>query len=316
MTRSKVMRTTASVLVVLAVVALSVWYVAGHTEQFSRIRDMDARSFLSLSVLCIVAILVSGLQMNAIVTIFGTRISAWEGFGLSAVNTMANFYVTKVGLAAKAIYLKKQHNFDYMNYVSAMAGATVVSFIAQGAVGLGSYLALTRGVGLRWEIATIFSGLMLGGFLPLLIPGMRISSSRPFMNKVSRVFAGWDKVRTHHRALSMIAILNVAYALIGAARLLVSYRALGYDVEFLRCLVLAPLSTVTMIASVTPGAVGIRQALVGYGSNLLGVGMAEGVVASTIDHAVGTIWVFVFGLIFTNWIWAKDLRQKAAGRES
>ena len=135
------------------------------------------------------------------------------------------------------------------------------------------------------------------------------------MSKVSKVIEGWDQVRRHGKVLSVIAVLNVVYAVIGAMRLLVSYGSVGYEVDLLSCLVMAPLSTITVLLSVTPGAVGVRQALVGYGSNLLGVGTTEGVVASTIDHAVGTLWVFIFGLIFSNWIWIRTVRSDKSSAE-
>ena len=69
----KVIRTALSMLVFAAVVTLAVWYIRGHTEEFKRILEIDLRSAIMLSALCIVAILLSGLQMNAIVSIFGTR---------------------------------------------------------------------------------------------------------------------------------------------------------------------------------------------------------------------------------------------------
>jgi hypothetical protein len=76
--------------------------------------------------------------------------------------------------------------------------------------------------------------------------------------------------------------------------------------------VISTLQAMTVIFTLTPGGVGIRQALVGYGSELLDIGAAEGVVASTIDHGVGTLWVFIVGIVFTNYVWARHVR----GRET
>jgi hypothetical protein len=75
---------------------------------------------------------------------------------------------------------------------------------------------------------------------------------------------------------------------------------------------MAPLWTITIILSVTPGAVGIRQALFGYSSKVLDIGLTEGVIASTVDQAVGTLWIFFFGIIFSVWSLRRQPAQSGA----
>jgi len=303
---SKKWNVALSLIVLAAIIGLGAWYATGHVDDFRRILDIDAMSFVELSILCTLAIWLSGVQMNAVTLIFGTRITQWEGFGLSAVNTMANFYFTKAGLAAKGIYLKRTHNFSYTQYLSALAGAYVVTIITQGLLGFLFYFWTTRGGNMRFEFLLIFAALVLGGVVPLVLPKMEIPFKGRFFQRVNRVISGWERVKRHRRLLVVVAVLNIAYSLVGGVRLFVSYQALGYEVALLPCMVMSPLSTITMVASLTPGAVGIRQALVGYGSQLLDIGMTQGIVASTIDHAVGTLWVFVFGLIFMAWAWHRS----------
>lgn len=297
-------------LTLTGVLALGVWYLLRHLDEFKRIVEIDAFSFTALVLLSTLAIWLSGLTLNAVLPIFDVRLSLWEGFGLSAVNTMANFYFTKAGLAAKGLYLKKLHNLPYTHYVSILAGTTVVSLTTQGMVGLGSYAVFLRESEFRVEVLIAFLALTVVGLIPLLLPRLHVKSKRELFTKLQRAIDGWEEIKLHRKTIVVLALLNVAYIIVGALRLYVSYRALGYVVGFLECLVIAPISTLTMLLSLTPGAIGFRQALVGYASELLGIGMAEGVVAATIDHAVGTLCVFVFGLIFSNWIFARKLRVK------
>jgi len=294
----------------LGVLVLGTWYLLRHTEDFKRILEIDAPSFIALVVLSTLAIWLSGLTLNVIISIFGVRLSLWEGFGLSAVNTMANFYFTKAGLAAKALYLKKLYDFPYTHFVSILAGAVVITVTTQGLVGLGSYALFLRDADFRIEILLAFMALTVGGMLPLLLPRLHVRSDRRIFKRLQRAIDGWEEIKLHRKAILVLVVLNVLFIVVGALRLLVSYRAVGYPVNFLECLVIAPISTLTMLLSLTPGAIGFRQALVGYSSELVGIGMTEGVVASTIDHAVGTLCVFAYGLIFSNWIFARKLRKK------
>lgn len=310
---SRRLRTVGSIVVLLAMVAISVWYVVGHLDAFKRVLEIDPKSFAMLSVLCLVAIWVSGLHVVVLVTIFGARLGGWEAFGLSAVNTMANFYFTKAGMATKGLYLKRIHNFSYTYFVSTLAGAYVVSLVTYGVMGLVLYLLAEWDGHYRIEMFAIFAALIVGGLLPLLLPRIHRRIHRFLPEKVQRVMDGWEQVRRHHGNLAALSALTALYVFIGGLRLFVAYRALGYTVKVLPCLVISTLQAMTVIFTLTPGGVGIRQALVGYGSKLLDIGATQGVVASTIDHAVGTLWVFAVGLIFTNYIWVRHVKPQ--GRE-
>ncbi len=301
-----------STLGLAAVVLLGVWFFSEHREDFKRILEVDLYSFSIISVLCVIAIALSGLKLNAVMCIFRTRISLWEGFGLSALNTMANFYFTKAGIAAKGVYLKKQHQFPYAHFLSSTAGAYVVTLLSQGMLGLGFTLISAGNGRVSPELVIAFAALTACGFALFLVPTPRLRKSRWLPERISRVIEGWELVKRHRRILLLLAFLDIWCIFIQALRLYFSYHTLGYDVRLLHCFVIAPLSTLAAITSLTPGAVGIRQAVVGYSSELLDIGLAEGVMASTIDHAIGTVWVFCFGLLFSGWVWRRFGRVPTA----
>jgi uncharacterized membrane protein YbhN (UPF0104 family) len=311
------LKTLASIGFLLVIAVLGTWYARAHAHDFRRILEIDAASFAWLSLLCLVAIWILGQHVAVLVAIFNVRLGRWEAFGLAAANTMANFYFTKGGMAAKGLYLKRQHNFPYTHFVSTLAGAYVVTLVTSGALGVIAY-GLLAGIHVRFDVMGVFVALIAGGLLPLAIPvtNQRLIARLP--RRVVSVIEGWDTVRRHRRRLGWLAALNAAYVIVGGLRLFVSYRALDYNVDLLPCLVISTLQTMTVIFTLTPGGVGIRQALVGYGSEALQIGAAEGVVASTIDHAVGTLWVFAIGLIFTNWLWIRGVRRRrrSEGEES
>jgi len=298
----------------LAVVAvLGVWYVRGHADDFRRILEIDAGSFAWLSLMSFAAIWLAGQMVAVLVTIFGARLGGWEAFGLSAANTMANFYVTKGGMAAKGIYLKRHHEFSYTHFLSTLAGAYVISLVTYGVLGAVAYLILA-GSHVHLDVLGVFAALIVGGLMPLAVPVMNERLLRRLPARVLRVIEGWNTVRRHRRRLAWLAALNAGFVIVGGLRLFVAYRALGYHVGVLPCVVISALQTITVIFTLTPGAVGIRQALAGYGSAALDIGGAEGVVASTIDHAVGTLWVFIIGFIFTNWLWIRGLRPRGGAK--
>ncbi len=298
-------RLLGSVVIFVAVIILGVWYFHKHADEFKKIADIGFTSFALLSFFVILTIFVTGIESIMIVRIFRTRLSLWEGFGLSAVNTMANYYFAKAGIAAKGVYLKKKHQFPYTHYVSTVAGAYIVSLLTQGLLGIALCLLNARINGIRYEILLAFAAVSLCGLAPFLIPKFRFKKDNVLAERIERILEGWQRIKTHRSLLLVLMLLNVLYILLIAVRLKISFHALGYDAQFLSCFVMAPLWTLSVILSITPGAIGIRQALFGYSSELLDIGLTQGVMASTIDHAVNALWVFVFGLIFSYWVWRK-----------
>jgi uncharacterized membrane protein YbhN (UPF0104 family) len=71
-------------------------------------------------------------------------------------------------------------------------------------------------------------------------------------------------------------------------------------------LVLGSLGFVTMFISLTPGALGIREIVLGAAAVVLKVPLEVGVFAAMIDRAIGLSWSFVAGGICTAWLWHKS----------
>jgi uncharacterized membrane protein YbhN (UPF0104 family) len=303
--RSQTRQFIISLVIFLAVIILGVWFFYRHAEEFRKVTEIGVGSFIALSFLVILTIFVAGLEIMAIVRIFRTRLSVWEGFGLSALNVMVNFYFTKAGIAAKGIYLKKKHNFPYTQYLSTVGGAYVISLLVQGVLGVIFCLAIAPSMGLQFQILFAFVIVSLMGLAPFFIPKIKLKKQSSLFARIDKMLEGWHIIKEHRRMIAVLIAVNFCIIILLTLRLYVAFHSLGYDVGFWPCLVMAPLWTLSIVLSITPGSIGIRQVIFGYSSKLLGIGLTEGVLASTIDHAINALWVFIFGLLFSFWAWKK-----------
>jgi len=76
---------------------------------------------------------------------------------------------------------------------------------------------------------------------------------------------------------------------------------------------LGSLSFVILFISLTPGSLGIRELVLGFGAVVVGMPLEVGVLAAIIDRAVIIIYVFILGGICTGWLWYKsptDFKQQ------
>jgi len=71
-------------------------------------------------------------------------------------------------------------------------------------------------------------------------------------------------------------------------------------------LLLGTLGYLALFISLTPGALGIRELMLGFGAVVIAVPLEVGVLAAMIDRAIALGWSFVIGGACTAWLWHKS----------
>ena len=81
---------------------------------------------------------------------------------------------------------------------------------------------------------------------------------------------------------------------------------MGVAVNNTGFLVLGALGYLVLFANFTPGALGIREVILGAGALVLGVPFEAGIAAALIDRAITLSWAFTIGGFSTLLIWFKS----------
>lgn len=95
-------------------------------------------------------------------------------------------------------------------------------------------------------------------------------------------------------------------SLLGSLRLAIIYYSLGQEVYPAGFLILGALGYFMMFVNLTPGAIGIREIVLGAASTVIGVPMKIGIPAAMIDRAVAIVYSFVIGGFCTLYLWCKS----------
>jgi len=121
-----------------------------------------------------------------------------------------------------------------------------------------------------------------------------------------------ERVKRHRRLLVVVAVLNIAYSLSGECGCSCRTSA-RLRVALLPCMVMSPLSTITM--SRRSHRARWHPTSAGDTVRNCDIGMTQGIRGFDDRPAVGTLWVFVFGLIFMAWAWHRSRgRNDLTGR--
>jgi uncharacterized membrane protein YbhN (UPF0104 family) len=96
-----------------------------------------------------------------------------------------------------------------------------------------------------------------------------------------------------------VALLIVASSLAFTIWMYVSYRALDFEAGIVPIFFAAIATQMSFFFSLTPGNLGVREVVVGFVSQLTGLGFAEGVAVTILQRTVSTVAFAVLGLLFS-----------------
>ena len=214
-----------------------------------------------------------------------------DWFALVTVNTFANYLPLSAGLAAKAFYLKRVHAMPYSRFAVGQIVLLLLVVTAHGWVGLVLVL--------LWQPAA-------GGWLAVGFAAMAASGSLLWLPKrVAQTLAGrwfpWDAdAIADLRGCAMKVIgVQVGVLLVAAWSLKLGFSTGNVDASLTACVVFTAVAVLTRLVSVTPGALGLREFLIGGLAVLTGFELQDAVIAAVVTRVAEMIVIFALGGVFT-----------------
>lgn len=306
-------------LLALAILAALVWYLARNWEQMENLPRFGWVPLFWVYLVSLAGAVGTTLAVQRLMASLGTRTRFWDMFVLQNASTLLNYLPMKAGTVLRANYLKRQYEFSYTHFGLFYLSITLLMTLASSALGLG-IMVLGHGISDRADVvlASVFLVLLVGStvllviHLPLPVGPGRVRSI------LRRLLTARTELSTKRRTMiECFGLLAVNFVL-SAVRLGIIYNAMGVPAPPTTMLVLGSLAFVTMFISLTPGALGLRELVLGAGAAALNIPPETGVLAAMIDRAVALAWSFLIGGPCALWIWRKypgDLSQTALSAE-
>jgi uncharacterized membrane protein YbhN (UPF0104 family) len=242
--------------------------------------------------------------------IFDVHLKLSESFGLAVTSIMYNYLPLQGGLASRGIYLKKIHNLTYSNFLATLSGSIVLNILGIGGLGIFALgWAYVEYNYFNYTICFMYILLILFSIFCMCLKIKEKKIDFILLKPFYRVLDGWKTIRSKSNVFLTIIVLEHLFILLMALRLLYSFSIFHHEIAFPFCLMIATFSMLSNFISFVPGALGIREAVVGAISGWLEVGMVAGVVAASMDRIMSIIWVFFWGSIFTFVFLSKTKRR-------
>lgn len=262
--------------------------------------------FVAVAALTVSSLFVRGVANRLHFGALGVDATIFDWFRLVTVTSFTNYLPLAGGLVAKAVFLKRVHEMPFARFAVGQTTLLLVIVATNGLVGL-------------VVVAFAFRGALFGvvglGFAVMLASGVLLVLPERLHQLVSgRFFPVATNVGPElRRVWPAVAGCQVVIVLAMAVALQLCFEMGEAPVGFAACVLFNAAAVLTRFVTVVPGALGVREFLIGGLAVLTGFDLRDAVVASTLARAAEILVVFVLGGIFTWWL-SRGLADGHAGR--
>lgn len=293
-------RKTIPHLLMLALVAGAAWWVHAHRQDVLASLTFSWIHVIALLPLVVCTVLVIGLLNQLIIDHFGLRLRFGQWAALGFASTLANYVLPlRAGMALRAAYLKRCHDFPMNRFGSSMVFIYVTTLLCNSAIGLFLLARAWRhGDDFQWPLACcflVFFAISLSALFvsPRSSEETRVSAIGEYLVKIRR---GWQDLKQSRPLLAKVAIATIANTALAAVRFQIAYAATGHWVNMADCLLVSALATLSVFISITPASLGIKEAAIVFASTAINLPPEVGLLAAAVDRAAAIAVVFVLGI--------------------
>lgn len=288
-----------SILTIILILFIN--YIYHHISEFKQIALINPFWLIPLIALFLLNYYFLGIQTKNLLLPLGVKLKNLEVYMLSIVTGFYNIITpAHGGMAVRAVYLKKKHNFSYTLFLSSLAGIYVINFFIASLFGLISLFFIYQSYNIfNWVIFLVFSGL----FLPLL--GLIVFSpefkeaKNNFINRFIKVANGWNLIRKNKRVVSVCLSVTLAGLLISTFSTIISYHVFGINLSFIQALFLTCIASIGILILITPGNLGVAEAIAVFSALIIGITPAQSLSVAILGRIVQMIVIFTIGPIFS-----------------
>jgi len=290
---------TTIILLILAL--LLAFYIKNNLSDFSSLSLVSPYLIIFLIILFIFNYFILGLLTKYLISPLNVKIGFFESFQIAVVTGFYNLITPfRGGMAARAVYLKKKHDFSYSDFFASLSASYVIMFFIAGLIGLiTSYFIYMKTGEFNIIIFFVFLITFLG-MISIIIFSPRLPKTRSsFINKFINVVNGWTLIKNNKKIILVISILTLIQTFVSALSGYLSFHVFGIEISFIEALFLTSIGTISIIIAVTPANLGIGEAIGVFSALTLGITPAQSLTVAVLGRAISFITLFIMGPVFS-----------------
>lgn len=266
-------RPIAAVIILICTLLAFIWYVAHNPSVIDAVRHLPPSLLISLIVLYFGVIGATALIFIATTRLCGVTISRQEGLLVTAYSAVINFFgPLQSGPAFRAVYLKSKYGVKLLNYTT----ATMLYYLFFAII---SGVCLLSGVLGWWLVLCALVGIIVLAVIWHTNPRMQSRLKALHLASLGLLFLA---------TLLQVALVAVIYYM--------ELRHVTTGVTFSQAIIYTGAANFALFVSLTPGAIGFREAFLLFSQNLHHINNEAIVAANIIDRGVYLVILAILAL--------------------
>lgn len=302
----------------VAVIFAFIYIIVQKRETIISILDISISGILLLVIGVILTLFVNSTQTFLLLRAEGKIIGYWENFMLLTASMMANYLPMKVGTIIRMRYLKAVYGLRYARFGSLMGIRVVILVYATGVLGIVGTVGLwISEYFLSIELIVIFGSLLIISILATFVSKLKFKNHKNFFLRTWTDFSqGFELIKNNAFLTLQIIILTLLYFCILGFRIYLTFDMIHIQLSPWVLLVIAPVTALMTFLSITPGSMGIKEAVIGALAMATGYNFESGLFAGTFDRAIFLAVLFFLGTSGIIYVWIRLRRAEADKKEN
>ncbi len=294
---------------VIVLVAIG-FYLRANTELLDSLANVFLSNLIVLIATRVLSIATSGLFLRLFAEKFNIQLRVKEWFGLAIITAMGN-YLTPFsgGMMVRATYLKQRHAFPYAQFATLLTANYLVIFWVVGVVGAMASLAFMEDEHFSWLVMLSFLVVVIAISILVMLPTIELSEQHRITRLLNTALKGWNLVKTDRLLLAKLAIVSLWQVLLNGFSFWLAYQAIGKVVSFSAALLVSLINVFSILLNITPGNLGVQEAVISFSSTLVGAGTGAGLLTALLIRASTLAVVFTLGPLFS-FLLTQELHEK------
>ncbi len=270
---------TLSIGIILATLAAAVYYFYKHSALLTNLKHLSPDVVIEVLVLYILMLFILVLIFKATLRLVKVDVHFKENTLLNIYSLFMNFFIPgQTGPALRAYYMKKDHGLKYLDYTV----ATIIYYLIYGLLSVGFIVAGSQPYYLSLPIilVTILIGVIA---VKLYLAKKKESRLSLTPSKVLFVVAA---------TLCQLVVQTVIY--------FIEIHSVKSGLHLSQIVTYTGTANLALFASLTPGAIGIREGFLILTEKLNHISSSTIVLANVVDRSVYIAFLLIIGIAITS----------------
>lgn len=255
-------------------IGLFIYYFKTHPELWTELQNIPRSLFITVLLLDFCVVIALGFVLMATIKLCNITLSASESILVTMYSSIINFFgPLQSGPAFRAVYFKKKHNLKIKDY-------TLATFVYYFFFALFSGIFLVSGV-LRWWLIPLT---MLG----LVMTFWAIRSNSDLAGRLQKL---------NLRGVGFLALATFVQVALMTVIYFVELRSVDSTINFGQAIIYTGAANFALFVSITPGAIGFREAFLVFSEHLHKIDYSAIVAANVIDRAMYIVLLIILSIL-------------------